>query len=242
MELAHFLENLGFDDKQAQVYLAALELGSATVQELADKSGIKRTSIYNFLDEMKGKGLISELKQDDRLLIVPASPHILLEQSRAHTREIERALPEMMSLFNLPGEKPKIRYYEGLAGIKKIYDDTLTADGIIYAYSDYEKMFDTMDNEYMWAYANERTRRGIKFLNIAKAGRFAKEVVKRDSKQLRQTKVVSDIEFDTEINIYNNKVAMISFRRPYACVIIEDRAIAQTHKSAWKLLWDRLTI
>ncbi|MFH1946542.1 MAG: hypothetical protein ABIJ23_00060 [Candidatus Magasanikbacteria bacterium] len=34
-ELVKQLQNLGIDDKQASVYLACLELGSATVQELA---------------------------------------------------------------------------------------------------------------------------------------------------------------------------------------------------------------
>jgi len=42
--------------------------------------------------------------------------------------------------------------------------------------------------------------------------------------------------FETEVNIYGNKVALISFRRPYAGVIIEDRAIAQTLKSVWKVI------
>ena len=234
------LQNLGFDDKQSKVYLAALELGSATVQELADKSGVKRTSIYNFLDEMKHKGLISELKQDDRLLIIPTNPNILLEQSKSQTKEIEKALPELMSIFNLPGDKPKIRYYEGIEGIKKVYADTLASGETIYAYVDYEKLMTTMDPEYMWSYANERAKRKIKFYGIAKDGEWAKEAEKRSDNEARQIIIVKNIEFDTEINIYGNKVALISFRRPYTGVIIEDRAIAQTHRSAWKLLWDRL--
>ena len=48
------------------------------------------------------------------------------------------------------------------------------------------------------------------------------------------------MDFETEINIYGDKVAMLSFRRPYAGVIIEDRAIAQTLKSVWKMMWESI--
>ena len=44
--LAKSLKSLGIEEKQAKVYLACLELGTATIQELADKSKVKRTSIF----------------------------------------------------------------------------------------------------------------------------------------------------------------------------------------------------
>jgi hypothetical protein len=39
------IEQIGFSPKAAQVYVAALELGESTVQLLAEKSGLKRTTI-----------------------------------------------------------------------------------------------------------------------------------------------------------------------------------------------------
>jgi sugar-specific transcriptional regulator TrmB len=45
------IQNMGFSDKAAKVYLAALELGESTVQTLAKKSGLKRTTIYYVLTE-----------------------------------------------------------------------------------------------------------------------------------------------------------------------------------------------
>jgi hypothetical protein len=53
-------------------------------------------------------------------------------------------------------------------------------------------------------------------------------------------KVVKDIEFDTEINVYENKVAVLSFQRPFSGLLIEDVAVAQTLKSIWKILWSFL--
>ena len=64
------LKNLGLDEKEIKVYLACLQLGSATVQDLSVKSGVKRTNIYNFIDDMKQRGLLSETKIGKRILFV----------------------------------------------------------------------------------------------------------------------------------------------------------------------------
>jgi len=48
------------------------------------------------------------------------------------------------------------------------------------------------------------------------------------------------VQFNTEINIYGNKVAMMSFCRQATAVIIEDSTIVQTLKSIWKIWWKSL--
>lgn len=239
MELAETLKQLGMDEKQAKVYLAALELGSATIQELADKSGVKRTSIYNFLDEMKHEGLVSEFEANKKLLIIAADPHSLVKRAERQAEKTKNILPDLMAIFNQPGEKSKVRYFEGTDGIIKAYDDMLITGEDIYAYSDLEKLASVM-TERMWDWPIKRAALGIRFHGIAKAGPWSKFSMARNKEELREMKLIEDVDFETEINIYGNKVAMVSFRRPYACVIIEDRAIVQTLRSAWKLLWVHL--
>ena len=240
MNLTQQLENLGIDDKQASVYLACLELGASTVQELAKKSGIKRTSIYNFLDEMKQIGLITEVMEDHHILIVPEDPEVLLRRAKSQTKQIEGLMPELKSIFNLPGNKPKVRYYEGEEGLKKAWDDMLASGDKIYGYSDYEKMFDSLPEEILWYVPETRVKNRQLFFCIAKDGERAREVKTKDKEQMRETRLIKNLELDTEINIYGNKVLMLSFRRPYTAVIIEDRAIALSMKSIWELNWNNL--
>ena len=58
---------------------------------------------------------------------------------------------------------------------------------------------------------------------------------------LRDTKLIQSKDFKTEINIYGNKVAMMSYGEssPF-CVLIEDANIAQTLRITWEELWNRL--
>ena len=238
--LENTLETLGLDKKQSKVYLACLELGGATIQELSEKSGVKRTSIYNFLGDMKEKGFFTEIKKQGKTLVIPEDPKLLVEKAKENLKKIESLLPELKGIFNLPGRKPKVRFYEGEKGVEDAYRDQLITGQTIYAFSDYEKMLKTMDEKYMWDFAKERTKRKIKFYSISKVGEMAKIVKEKDKEQLRETKIVNKVQFDTEINIYGNKVAMMSFRKPAMAVIIEDIAIAQTLKSIWKSWWKTL--
>ena len=74
-----------------------------------------------------------------------------------------------------------------------------------------------------------------------KDGEMVKAVLVRARKEhKREIKIAESVNFETEINIYGNKIALLSFQRPYAGVIIEDIAIAQTHRSIWQLLWDNI--
>ncbi len=52
------LKKLGLSEKEARLYLVALETGPTTIAKLAQKSGVKRGTIYEFLDEMIEKGLL----------------------------------------------------------------------------------------------------------------------------------------------------------------------------------------
>ena len=236
--LTAILQNLGLNEKEAKVYLACLELGSATIQEVSDKAGVKRTSVYNFLEDMKARGFITEIQQDKKMLLIAEDPHTLIQKADEQKKQLEKILPEFLSIYNLPGEKPKVRFYQGIEGLKKVYEDTLKESNPIYLISDYEKMFSAIETDWMWQYGEKRAAKKIKAFSIAKEGAKAKEVKTKDNKQLRETRFIKEVDFETEINIYGDKVALLSFRRPYAGVIIEDKAISQTLLSMWRVIWN----
>jgi len=241
-DINNVLQDLGLDSKEAKIYLALLELGSGTVQEVSQKSGVKRTNIYNFIGPLKGKGIINEIVEDDKIILVPENPDILVKRAERNYQEIKVALPELMGIFNLPGTKPKVRFYEGIEGLKKGWGDLLETreiGGKIYAFSDYEKIAETFPTNFPWYVPEKRANKKIFFYCVAKDGPKGREVQSKDKTQMRETKLFRELKLDTEINVFENKVAMLSFRRPYSAVIIEDRAIAMSLKSIWDGWWNK---
>ena len=237
----NLLKNLNLTELQAKVYLAALELGQAPMQELTRKSGVKRTSIYNFIDELKERGLIIETKKRKRNVYSAAHPSTLVEMEKMRVKELELILPELSAIANNSRNKPKVTFYEGREGIYEVYLDTLKDRLPIIAWSDFEHMKPVMGKEFMVEYPQERARRSITFQCITKDTPITQEVAKRNYGELREMKFIETEHFETEINIYGNKVAQISFRsNPPFAVLIEDNGIAQTLRVAWSELWKRL--
>jgi hypothetical protein len=66
-------------------------------------------------------------------------------------------------------------------------------------------------------------------------------LAERYRRDLRETRFIQDVDFATEIDIYGDKVALMSFRgdKPMA-VVIEDTDIATTLRAVWGKLWSHL--
>ena len=55
------LENIGFTKGEIRVYLAMLDLGNTTTGPIILKSKVARSKVYEILERLKEKGLISEV-------------------------------------------------------------------------------------------------------------------------------------------------------------------------------------
>ena len=133
---------------ESAVYRAALELGTATMQDLARKSGVKRTSIYNFIDKLKEQGFISMTKRKKRILYGATHPKHLVEIQKQNIAQLERTLPELTAIYNKSAQKPRVTFYEGAEGIKEVYADTLREQRPIIALSDWDYMKPILGEQY----------------------------------------------------------------------------------------------
>ena len=234
------LRSLGLTRAEAKVYLAALELGEASIQSLARKSGVKRTSIYNFIDKLKERQIIIETTKGKRNVYSATHPERLAETLKMAMVEFDRALPKLNEIHRRSKTKPQVTFFEGYEGIKEVYSDTLREKKPIVGWSDWEHMKATMES-FLTDYPVERAKRGISLHTIARESNEAREVSVKDQSVLRRTKFLKSNEFKTEINIYGNKVAVMSFRSsPPFAVIVEDTDTAETLRTVWHELWQRI--
>ena len=58
--LKSILQKIGLSDKDAEVYLACLELGTQPASVIARKAGLKRPTTYLILEGLLKRGLVSE--------------------------------------------------------------------------------------------------------------------------------------------------------------------------------------
>ena len=239
------LEQLGLSEEESKVYMAVLELGGSYVSAIAKKAKVHRVSCYHTLDNLVRKGIISSFTKDKMKYFAVESPKILVNQMEERFHKAEKLLPELLSITNAMAYKPKIQYYEGLNGIKNIFEDTLTAEGEVLGYTNLAELPEVVTKEYLTDYAQRKIQRGIKTRMLSPISDHAlsytkKYYPKKFDKNLVEIFFINPKEFmfDYEINIYGNKVSIVSLNPDELMgMIIESPLYAKTQRAIFNLAW-----
>ncbi len=244
-ELAESLEKLGWHNKKAKVYLALLQLGEGNVIDIADKAGLKRTSVYNILPEMVREGIVTTgIKQGKKYFYIE-NPKNLKQDFADKINYIDKILPELSAIHNVIPYKPKISYYEGVGGMKELYLDTLNslnAGDTILSYTGFKDYYEFMPREFMDWYVEERVKRKIRIKMIVPDSQTTREILPQQQSTLREIKVVKENkwQFSADTEIYANKVALISHTENFIGVIIESKEINLMQRMAFEIMWNGL--
>lgn len=242
MEIKQVLEQFGLKDKKADVYLATLELGRGTVIEIAKKAGVKRTTCYDILSDLIKDDFVSKILKGKKRLFVVEDPEKIQKNLENKEKLFSEILPQLKSIHNIIGTKPKIRFYEGKEGLKNIYSDTLKYSGEILAFAS-EDVMRVLGAEWAEDYLAKRVKRDIHVrVVLPKTDYIIDKIIGRDRELLRMSKLIhpEKYPFSIEINIYGHqKVALISSKEEMG-LIIEGGEIYKTMKSIFELLWDNL--
>lgn len=111
------LKGIGLSDKEIAVYLAALELGQASVLRIAGKSGVKRPTAYITLAALREKGFVEVIPKGTTTLYQAVDPEKIFHHFDEKILGFKAALPELKSLWNAVPGKPRVRFYEGKKSI-----------------------------------------------------------------------------------------------------------------------------
>lgn len=237
MHINQLLRKLGFSQNEAKVYLAALETGLASAQDIAQKAGLKRTTVYSVLGYLVSRGVAGKTKVRGRNRFLAEPPQRLLTLVNELEKGIKDALPELSAIYNKKETKPKIVFYEGENAIHNVYEDTLrTCPAEILEWNT-DEFFERFPKDY--DYIAKRVALGIRARRIGGAGsRWDTKHRHLDAKELAETVIVPREQFwpRIELNIYGNKVAFMNYAENMS-VLIESEAIAEAMRQVYELSW-----
>lgn len=241
-DLLPVLEAVGLTRPEAQLYVIGLQLGSAPASEYSRSTGINRITAYTMLENMVRQGRFTVEKKLRAKYYTPVAPEYLSIEARKNADALNRALPELRSMQGAQYRKPHVRFFEGWEGVRRVYDDTLSAKSELLNFANsavVRKYWPNYDEEYV----AERVKRGVELRGIAPDDEAGKKVHGEDRKKLREIRLVPSKEFDfrNEINIYDSKVAICSFSGGSDAdvfgVIIESKEVAETQRQIFEMAW-----
>lgn len=243
--LKNELENIGLNDKEARIYLACLELGPTNIQNIADKSAIKRSTVYENLENLQTKGLMLVTTKGKRKIYLATEPENLLKTIKEKELLLKEILPELKSINNVGFTKPKITFFEGKEGLREIYMEALksstnTADWI----SPMKSVLETVGTDWMEHYVELKVKKNYWIRSIHVSDLLIDSYKYEDPATFQKT--LRDVRFSPKginipnaIGIYDNKVAILSSRKEGFGFIIESEDYAQSMRELYKLLWDK---
>lgn len=235
MRILPELIEFGIEEKEGKIYLAALEIGIGSVANIAKKARINRATTYYILERLKGKGLITESIQKKKRQFVAASPDKLGDLIERRRKMLDRILPMLRGLENNNEKKPKIEYFEGAEGMVQLWLDNLTADGEILTVAGPN----TYILRHVPDYIEQRVKKKIMLKMIVPDTAEMRRMKENDPSSLRLMKLVPrDLyPFKIHIDMYNDKVAIISFEEEIG-LLIQSRDTTDTMRSFFQLAWN----
>jgi sugar-specific transcriptional regulator TrmB len=238
------LENLGLSKEEAKVYLALLELKTAYVSLIARKAKVNRENCYYVLDRLHKKGFVGYYMHNKLRYYTAESPKKFLYYFEDKLHSAKQILPDLMLLTQSGANRPKIHFFEGMEGVKTVFEETLESKDEILGYTDLKALqnlfpafleyyFDTIiENKIKTRLLSPTSDEGLKFRN--------KYYKTEEAKELIEILFINPAEFPfkNQVVIYENKVAMISLNEEELIgVLIESETVTDTQRIIYNLAW-----
>ena len=228
----------GLENKEFETYKRLLTLKRATVLELSRISGEKRSNLYRHFEELVSKGIVSEVFEGKKHYYIAESPKRLLGFVDDQKTNIEALLPELEQIEKEAFERPKIKFYEGLEGIKTLYEEIFSEGEEILAFAWPEKLLKSV--EFHELFVKRRVKKKIPARLIWPDTKIARRRKARIG-ELRQVKFSKNLaSFDATFMLSGNKVVMFSLKRWITGVLIENKEIAEGLRAFFNAFWTEL--
>ena len=239
MILNKTLEQFGLSSAEASVYLATLELGSASVLKIAKKAEIKRPTAYLILDTLIEKGLVSRLPKENKTFYVAENPEKLINVLKEKEKGIQNIMPLLKAIYNVDKAKPQVRFYEGRDGLASIYDMILKSKTEILFYGYIKQLLKEFPESFIKVEDIKKNK--LKVREIVTQDKFdleyAHSVIKSKNPRHHIRTLTKDLIIETDNAIFENKIAIFSIKKDFFVVVIESADIANSYRAMFELAW-----
>jgi len=241
-ELFNLLK-IGLTEGEAKVYLALSELGSSTVGPIVKKSKVAYSNIYDILNRLIEKGIVSFIIKNKTKYFQAASPSNLIQYLDKKQEEIvqekealKKILPDLERLQESKS-KQEAEVFVGKKGLRTAYEKLTNNisknDEILFFYIHNEKYAEESDLFYnSIVELNKRTKNKGICNKDYKNSWFAK-------KSNYLTMRFTDLPVPGNIDIANDKVLFVSWGESIFSVLIHSKSLAENLKNYFNEMWSK---
>ncbi len=247
---AEQLQELGLTEGESKVYLALLELKETTTGALITTANVSSSKIYNILDRLGQKGLVSSITKNNTKHYKAKNPKRLLDYIHVQENELQEQknkaeiiIKELSQIHTTPKQEQHAEILQGTKGIKTFLEqflEELTEKDIMYIIGANKESI-----QLMGSYFSEWHKRRVK-KNITCLATYLPEAIERakfrKKTPLTQTRVLpKTMKAPAFFVVGADYSATFIFGGNPLCIVIKNQQVATSFEEYFKILWEQST-
>ena len=231
------LHKLGFSPSEIKVYLHLLKIGSSYPGKISSLTRINRTNIYEALDRLVSKGVVSYIIKNKIKWFEAKSPNSILSLINEKEQDLKQTRDSLIKeVSNLHIESNKLleaNIFIGKKGLRMIFEDILETKrpiALIAAEPQFKKLF----GPYFELWHKRRIENNISQRSIIPM-RFKPKLKQR--KLLTYKFVNNKFTNPTTTIVYGETCLLIQWSKEPIAIKINNTDIAKSHLNYFNMLW-----
>lgn len=234
MELQE-LNILGLSQGEIKVYSAILHLGTSSINNIHEKTGMERRAIYDIINKLLEKGFITYTIERKKRTYQCTPINKLKEEAEKRIHELntfKNLIPRIEYVYKQNKPKTNLEAFRGKDGISAVFEDMLNYKEVYFIGG---KWYVAKEMPNFWgSYDQRRIKAGTKWYNL----------VLHDAPIAPTDKLVEIKTLPKEFSwnpsliwIYGNKVVNVLWGEEKLAFMIENKEIAENYKRYFDFLW-----
>lgn len=235
LRIIAFLKRFGCNRVESLTYLAAVTLGTVSIQDLANTLKRNRISVHYSVQQLIEKGFLFEIRKGKKRFIVAEHPDVMLKiirQRHTELKSLETDVEYISALINtIPLVKHEItvvKLYEETEGFKKMLEESLQAEKEILIFSNTPIFLNMIEEEYYEAYFAKQAAAGISSRMIYAPCAFADKINAKKAKYKIDLRILTQEQgSETGFYLWDDTLAIQTLKEnKRSCTLISNKDIS----------------
>src|SRR3989338_2376109 len=235
------LQSLGLTEREAEVYLILLELGSTTTGQIIKRSGLHKATVYAILQRLIDQGLVSYVIKENVRYFEAADPDTLLDFLKEKEENLLEILPELKKKKYLAKKKQKIMVFEGWKGMETVYgmlSNTLQQGETCYVFGASKGEDEKRTQIFFNKLVKKMSKRGVKqkvIFNETARGNITEQYNYPNLYEAKHMPYTTP----AEVGIWRDRALITILEKNPTTILIDDKKVSDSFRDYFNLLWNQ---
>jgi len=245
------LREIGLSESEKKVYITLLELGDSTRGDIVNKSKVSGSKVYELLEKLQEKGLVSIYMKNKVKHFKPTNPRQILnyvEEKKKGILNLEQQtkslLPSLLAKFNSSKEDQEVELITGMKGLEIIFReqvDTLKKGETCYVIGGTWGTGEPQETLVQTFFEKIHVMREKKKIKTKMLFNFKQkdttDKIYPHKKYPSTTTRFIEHASPVAINVYKDRTIIIIFGKTISSIYIKSQEVANSFIEYFNLLW-----